>query len=396
MQKINLRYGRAHLVAKDIEECRNSLEGLIIAPYDPAKARGIGYNLSLSEMIYSITRKRLVPICREDQETFFYLHPNETVLALSHEHLIVDDSIAGSFHSRVRMAAQGIGSISTTLDPGWKGMLMFSINNPTKNKIKVILSKNSDGRVSTNAMITLVVWKTDNYDTNRGGVKRQLPLQLQLDNPPMRIDIWTELTVKRLRFFHDRYYQEFRRLVDALSSFENTPSLKVKWTDDLSRLLTDLRIVIEASKKEVELRKVLLEIKGYRNIPEVMKQRVESLIEVLNKNNILGYCRSKKYIKAIDLCEREIEYQLLCDQVSQVHKIIKENVPMSWHKTKLANIKHYFVINISLFWGTIVFVLILVAGRIIKYDGFWPRLLIAIAPLFLSIVMSYFKNKDGE
>lgn len=98
----------------------------------------------------------------------------------------------------------------------------------------------------------------------------------------------------------------------------------------------------------------------------------------------------------IDLCEREIEYQLLCDQVSQVHKIIKENVPMSWHKTKLANIKHYFVINISLFWGTIVFVLILVAGRIIKYDGFWPRLLIAIAPLFLSIVMSYFKNKDGE
>ena len=57
MQKINLRYGRAHLVAKDIEECRNSLEGLIIAPYDPAKARGIGYNLSLSEMIYSITRK---------------------------------------------------------------------------------------------------------------------------------------------------------------------------------------------------------------------------------------------------------------------------------------------------------------------------------------------------
>lgn len=63
------------------------------------------------------------------------------------------------------MAAQGIGSILTTLDPGWKGMLMFSINNPTKNKIKVILSKNSDGRVSTNAMITLVVCKTDNYDT---------------------------------------------------------------------------------------------------------------------------------------------------------------------------------------------------------------------------------------
>lgn len=396
MQKINMRYGRAHLVAKDIEECRNRLEGLIIAPYDSAKAKGVGYNLSLSEMIYSITRKRLVPICREEQETFFYLHPNETVLALSHEHLIVDDSMAGSFHSRVRMAAQGIGSISTTLDPGWKGMLMFSINNPTKNKIKVVLSKNSDGRVSTNAVITLVVWKTDNYDTDKEGniVKRQLPLQL--DNPPMRIDIWTELTVKPVRFFNDRYYQEFCKLVAALSSFEKTPSSAVNWTEDLARLLTKLRIAIEASKEEVEIRKVLLEIKGYRNIPEVMKQRLEILIEALNENNILDHCSNESYLKAIDLCEREIEYQLLCDQVSQVHKIIKQNVPISWHKTKLANIKHHFIKNISLFWGTIVFVLILVVGKQMKYDGFWPQLLIAIAPLFLSIVVSCIRNNDGE
>lgn len=396
MQKINLKYGRAHLVAKDIEECRNRLEGLIIAPYDPSKAKGVGYNLSLSEMIYSITRKRLVPICREDQETFFYLHPNETVLALSHEHLIVDNSMAGSFHSRVRMTAQGIGSISTTLDPGWKGMLMFSLNNPTKNKIKVVLSKNSDGRVSTNAVITLVVWKTDTFDEKKDKniIKRQLPLQL--DNPPMRIDIWTELTVKPVKLFNDRYYQEFRRLVDALSSFEKIPSLEVKWTDNLSGLLTKLRIAIEASKEEVEIRKILLEIKGYRNIPDVMEQRLKALISALDENNILENCSKENYLKEIDLCEREIEYQLLCDQVSQVHKIIKQNIPISWHKTKLANIKYYFTKNISLFWGTIVFILILAVGKIMNYDGFWPQLLIAIAPLFLSIAISCFKNKDGE
>lgn len=93
---------------------------------------------------------------------------------------------------------------------------------------------------------------------------------------------------------------------------------------------------------------------------------------------------------------REIEYQLLCDQVSQVHTIIKQNVPISWHKTKLANLKYHFIKNISLFWGTIVFVLILVVGKQMKYDGFWPQLLIAIAPLFLSIVVSCIRNKDGE
>lgn len=46
-----------HLTSQDIETCRDELEDLIIAPYDSSRAKGTGYNLSLSEMIYSITRK---------------------------------------------------------------------------------------------------------------------------------------------------------------------------------------------------------------------------------------------------------------------------------------------------------------------------------------------------
>lgn len=64
-------YGQVHLTSKEIIRCRKELRGLIIAPFDKSKAKGVGYNLSLSEMIYSISRKRLVPICREVQETFF-------------------------------------------------------------------------------------------------------------------------------------------------------------------------------------------------------------------------------------------------------------------------------------------------------------------------------------
>ena len=48
----------SHLTVQEIERCREQLSDLIIAPFDPAHAKGVGYNLSSSEMIYSITRSR--------------------------------------------------------------------------------------------------------------------------------------------------------------------------------------------------------------------------------------------------------------------------------------------------------------------------------------------------
>lgn len=98
---------KQHLTAIDIDNYREQLTDIVIAPYDKNKAKGAGYNFSLSEMIYSITKRKLIPVVREKNETYFYLHPHETVLALSYEYLKVSKEVSGTFHSRVRLTAAG-------------------------------------------------------------------------------------------------------------------------------------------------------------------------------------------------------------------------------------------------------------------------------------------------
>lgn len=388
-------YGQAHLTAADMEDCRNQLTDLIIAPFNSCKAKGVGYNLSLSEMVYSITRNRLVPICHEAQETFFYLRPHETILALSYEYIKVSEHIAGSFHSRVRITAQGVGSISTTLDPGWKGMLLFSLNNPTRKKIKVILSSRVDGTIIPNPVITLVAWRTGKYSQDNEQKDANDRLTLHLDNPAMRIDIWAELASKPLRLFHNRQYQRFCNLVESLSPFESTPSQVVSWATSLLQLLTELRIAIEAKQSEIDIQSSLIRIEAFNDIPDIVKDRLDKLTKALKqKNSVLEYCRTEEYSNAIVCANREIQYQLLCDQVYQIHERISKQVPVSWHKSLIANIWYQFRKNFGVFFATAISVSIVLYGRYFASADYWPKLLLAVAPLVISIVYNLIKERE--
>ena len=387
-------YGQVHLTSKEIIKCREELSGLIIAPFDKSKAKGVGYNLSLSEMIYSISKKRLVPICREVQETFFYLHPHETVLALSYESIETDSCTAGSFHSRVRITAQGVGCISTTLDPKWHGMLLFSFNNPTKKKIKVVLSARDDeGIIKPSPMITLVAWKVpeDKEESNS--------LLLRLDNPPMRSDIWSELTSKSVRFFRNRQHVEFCRLVEDLTAFRFIPSEKIQWTTQLSQLLVELRVAIEGNQCEKDARAVLIRIRSFRKetlpiiynaniVPKVLQNDLDKLSKSLRIHESKAFMNevcNEKYIEIIELTEREIQYQLLCDQVHQMHKEIQKQVPEAWHKSKLAHIRKILYDNVVLFIATIISIIFLIISWRFE-SSLYISIVTAILPFVLSVL----------
>ena len=125
------------LTEPDIIECRKKHQGILIAPFDAKKAKGIGYNISPSDLIYSIKKGGPQKIIDCEEGSYTYINPNDTVLILSYEYIQSDSKIAGTFHSRVRNSAKGLGNVSTTLDPGWKGMLLVAINNPTKKRVKL-------------------------------------------------------------------------------------------------------------------------------------------------------------------------------------------------------------------------------------------------------------------
>lgn len=390
MRRIKVSFKNLHLTSNEIIKCRQNLEGIIIAPFEFEKAKGIGYNLSLSEMIYSITRKRLVPIYRDAQETFFYLKRNETIIALSYEYITTDSCIAGSFHSRVRSSAQGIGSISTTLDPEWKGMLVFSLNNPTKDRIKVVLKKNIDGKMTPVPINTLVVWKVKNKRTD---IKTENDvLSLQLDNPPMRIDIWTELTSKKIKLINNGQYQKFCDLVNKLAVFESKPSEKMKWAYELKDLLIDLHIAIESKKSDEEIKASLIYIKYIDDVPKIILSKLESLTMALQENEVLKFCGQKEYLDQIELIKREIDYHLLCNQVEQVHDLIRDSVPVHSYKNKLSWLILMLKNNMPIILATGFFVFILLMGRGKNEIIVW-QIICAFIPLINTIILSFFKYR---
>lgn len=393
-----LEYGHAHLTAIDIEHYRENLTDVVIAPFEYSKSKGVGYNFSLSELIFSINKNRLIPICRKENETYFYLRPRETVLSLSYEYIKVSDNIAGSFHSRVRTTAQGIGSISTTLDPGWSGMLLFSLNNPTNKRIKVVLTSRTDGITKRQAVSTLIAWRTLNNHAKQ--------IELSLDNPPMRTDIWSELAAKPLKLFANKQYQKFRNLVNEIAAFKPTASASILWEKDLSNLLTALDTAFFVKKSDTEVKTILYCVKDLKNLPYEIEKRVDALLHANNSEasdeiDIFGFNiddfnqqQREDYQNRIQLAKREVDYQVLCDQISQIHDLISKKVPTSWKTNFWANVWNQLIKNLGGIIATLICYFIIFYGHSLNDTNFWGKLLISLAPTAISIILNIFSKNE--
>ena len=94
------------------------------------------------------------------KNVYFELQPGDSALALTRETIWVSGSIAGTFHSKVAYAAKGLGQISTTLDPGWQGQLLITMNNPNKFPVKIIIaSKKGNEEFRYKTFITLCLYR---------------------------------------------------------------------------------------------------------------------------------------------------------------------------------------------------------------------------------------------
>lgn len=90
-----------HYTAREFLACRRELRDILIAPFDESKCKGIGYNISPSELCYSVKKKHLLQIHRTEQEIYILIPPHDTILTLSHEYLQISAEVAGCFLSRL-------------------------------------------------------------------------------------------------------------------------------------------------------------------------------------------------------------------------------------------------------------------------------------------------------
>lgn len=158
---------------QDILEAMKSGE-MCIHPFDPdnpdtKRLTPSGFNFSFTGFIVSVNRMepfiiRERPIIigsRFPTVLYFTLPAGDTALALTRESIWVSGAIGGTFHSKVSFAAQGLGQISTTLDPGWQGQLLISMNNPNANDIEVVIGEREEegGSVNYKSFITLCLFR---------------------------------------------------------------------------------------------------------------------------------------------------------------------------------------------------------------------------------------------
>lgn len=375
------------LTAPWIIKCRDELKDIIIAPFSNKKAKGIGYNLSPSELIYSLRKKGLMPICHDSSGSYIKIRSHDTILILSYEYLQVNNNICGTFHSRVRGSAKGMGNVSTTLDPGWKGMLLFSINNPTKRSIRLDIFEKKDGQIENSSLLTLAPFRM------RTGDDVDL-LTFHLDNPPMRADIWDELIEPPHRFCKNREYQKFKGIIRKVIEFKPVENDTVKRINTLLDLLIDLKCTIVVDENFNESKKTLIHIQ--RMITEenkTLKEKIERLEkEVTKKRSERGII-----IELIDSVIRECQYIRMCDEVNQLHKFIHENVESVWKRRRISQIFFQFIYpNLGAILSSFILLIILfgfywIPG--IEFLNSLSRVAISIIPTIVSIIFSFAHNK---
>ena len=92
--------GGGPLLAEDYRKARKEVSDIVIAPFDENKAKGVGYNLAASMLVYSVNKKRLEKVKENDREVYIEIAPHDTVLTLSHEYLVVDGDMQVHFTLR--------------------------------------------------------------------------------------------------------------------------------------------------------------------------------------------------------------------------------------------------------------------------------------------------------
>ena len=224
----------------DVQIDRAHKEGeLVICPYDYKNLTPVGYNLSFSRFILSLGKKAFVKIAHKDNEWFFYLKPRETVLVWTRESIWVSRFIGGTFHSKVSLVTNGLGQVSTTLDPGWHGQLLVPLNNPTKRKIKVVIAHDSENGKEYETFITMVLFRA-----------QEASMFEKSDNKAARVEL-LENILKSKR--NDRDAQELLNLV-----------YRVKESVNKMDELCDLNDPIDRKEKikffEAEHKKMMKEI----------------------------------------------------------------------------------------------------------------------------------------
>ncbi len=105
---------------------------LVIHPYNADNLTGIGYDLTIGI---------LRPLSKieefEEDEEYYYIPQNSYCIIISKEFVWLSKKNAGTLHARGTLAARGLYTNCTNIDPNFQGQLIMSIYNVSDQKMKI-------------------------------------------------------------------------------------------------------------------------------------------------------------------------------------------------------------------------------------------------------------------
>ena len=351
----------------DIKRFRKNLETVIIAPYNEKLVRGVGYNLTASNLIYSLSKNKLLTIYDYKDGRYFKLKGHDTALVLTHEYFSLGPNVAGNFYSRVRRVSEGLGHISTTLDPNWKGMFLIAINNTTNRTLKVQLSSIFEGKEEKNGIATVVLKGISSGEYEKDTEKENL----NLDNPAMRIDILKEIARDPSHIKNHSSYKSFKKLVNELDNFSPKETGITSDVNKIKEILIGIRNNLMYIENIDEAKSLISSLDWFS-----FDKNAELITKINDLKLYLG-CKNHEFYNLrfeindkITLLKRECDYIILCENVNQIHELINNHVKFH-HKFEITKKLFLRIVeNISLLMliAIMIFAIFIFIRLIIKGD----------------------------
>lgn len=248
---------------------------IFIEPFDILQLQPSGYNLTPTRFFYSTKKKRFLDIIEEEEEVYVMIDKNDTVLVLTRESVAISESLTGAFYSKVKVVSDGFGHVSTTLDPGWDGKLLISLNNPTNKKIKFSIEKNVYGKIIYNSFVTLEITYLTSKSSNHS------------DNPPARLDILNNAIEKNISMLKKNKIIVLKELLEQLKKQEKSiQDLVLDELDENEKIRWNQITTIEDDEEYSHEKESFLENKKkkyLRRIKEQYSKNAEKQIEIINE-----------------------------------------------------------------------------------------------------------------
>lgn len=249
---------------------------IFIAPFDRKQLQSAGYNLTPTCFVYSTKRKCLLNVIENDDETYVMIDRNDTVLIKTRESIAISSTLAGNFFSKVKIVSEGFGHVATTLDPGWEGKLLISINNPTNKKIKFSIKKKVYGSIIYNSFVTVEFIGLDSETEKKS------------DNPPGRLDILENTLDKNLSLLKRKKRDSLKELIDELNKCENISINQIlldMLNENEREELANIRQIQDNIEYENEFKEFMRikERKYYRDIQNQFSINAQNSIDLVDK-----------------------------------------------------------------------------------------------------------------